>query len=1146
MDEKQVAGLTEFGILPVNGNELSFSQETLSKPEPQEKPAQSYYNTVQSLEDLKEKPEFQDDLIRFFNGGRYNMTPQEIEEAGVDGLYDKYVDHMRFQEVNEATALKDLFYVKDSNNQPREDIESFGRLVNSWDHLGGVGDSFFAKVKDYGAATVSSPSFVAGLAAAGVGGPVSKLSSMAANKATQLTLRQALSKYAAKEIAKNGLTRAAVVGAGRGAATEGAIGFGHETVLDKVRDKSIDDYETDPYQFWTAVGIQSVVGGVAGGLSRTQTMHAQNKAIEVIQGHHKVWEQTEKRARAKTKSVLKAAEGTPEAEEMADQMARLVDIKESFNSKVALDPLDPEVVARGTEIKKQILSGDGEDVRAGMSMSDLQKLAAAGMDLSTKLDRKKGERITAALGRAIESGTLDDTLTAVKKDYNLTNSQLRDLFLADVSEAGRILKQQSDLSKELKKAGMASIDQQIKSLAKQGVPVPGEDAMAKVAKAMDAEGYSGASMLRELDSMRIGFLTSQPATTVANFLSQNVRLGVDASDQVFKNVIRSVQTKGAINPLRGAFSGIRNTFFSENAQALRMLTQEQAPDLARKIYFDASRVENATGGQSRMAKLTRTINFFNTSVDAVFKQGIFFSSLDRQLMELNNPKLGRNALEFLKNGSSFDDLPEEVLKRVETDTLGFVYQKGFKGEKNLFGKAADSVITVHKEVPFTVSTVVPFPRYIANQLEFVHDYTPFVGLIGMGLDAMQRASGKGARTATKDMSDRMARQATGVMAMMSAYYIRSTQNGETEPLHITGDDGANVSIERAGGPHNTHLIMMDALYRQQNGLPVPELTDTVMAAIEAASGMNLEGYGSNVSTELLTSLQQGEWTDGFNRWAGDLASTFTFPLAIVNDVLGQFNPDRAAKPYTRDLFGDNDFSIFGAIQIDAEATNRATRFLWDDKTIQYTQSFDGETDVPLFNPFNDKGPVRTLNPLLKQVTSAERKPALSSLQREMNRLNMKEWDVYGSRKVENASVDEVVRRQLSETLPQKFLAWSKKDVYKKTTDPDQKKVLLRTWLLDQINEEQAKAENAFMALAHAKPQLASGFIRNQFDLKQKDAQMEFDKVVSIYTEGEFSTVDEYLYSGEYEGEDAIRQEIVRRMEIMNWSAREESVFNKAK
>ena len=128
-----------------------------------------YFQSVrgQNLDTLKKDKDFQKDLITFFAGGRYNMTSDEIKKVGVDGLYDKYLEHMRYQESNEATAFKDLYYVRDTENVPDQELESFSRLIQAWDNSESAGDSFTNKAGDYLEAIITSPSTVAGLAAGG-------------------------------------------------------------------------------------------------------------------------------------------------------------------------------------------------------------------------------------------------------------------------------------------------------------------------------------------------------------------------------------------------------------------------------------------------------------------------------------------------------------------------------------------------------------------------------------------------------------------------------------------------------------------------------------------------------------------------------------------------------------------------------------------------------------------------------------------------------------------------------------------------------------------------------------------------------------------------------------------------------------------
>ena len=69
--------------------------------------------------DLVEDETFQSDLKSFFTGGRYNYSPEKIKKLGVEGLADNFVEHMRFQNMNETTAVKDLLYVKRDYSTPK-------------------------------------------------------------------------------------------------------------------------------------------------------------------------------------------------------------------------------------------------------------------------------------------------------------------------------------------------------------------------------------------------------------------------------------------------------------------------------------------------------------------------------------------------------------------------------------------------------------------------------------------------------------------------------------------------------------------------------------------------------------------------------------------------------------------------------------------------------------------------------------------------------------------------------------------------------------------------------------------------------------------------------------------------------------------
>ena len=79
------------------------------------------------------------------------------------------------------------------------------------------------------------------------------------------------------------------------------------------------------------------------------------------------------------------------------------------------------------------------------------------------------------------------------------------------------------------------------------------------------------------------------------------------------------------------------------------------------------------------------------------------------------------------------------------DALEFVYQKSFKGD-GFFSKAVKGTIDAHRNVPFIVSSVLPFPRFVANQMKFLYEHTPLLGLLNL-----EKIESKGYVNAIKNM-----------------------------------------------------------------------------------------------------------------------------------------------------------------------------------------------------------------------------------------------------------------------------------------------------------------------------------------------------------------------------------------------------------
>ena len=223
---------------------------------------------------------------------------------------------------------------------------------------------------------------------------------------------------------------------------------------------------------------------------------------------------------------------------------------------------------------------------------------------------------------------------------------------------------------------------------------------------------------------------------------------------------------------------------------------------------------------------------------------------------------------------------------------------------------------------------------------------------------------------------------------------------------------------------------------------------------------------------------------------GNLVSTFTMPAAVARDVVGQFDYEQAGAPVVRDL--DIEERVKGESEVGDVLGMQAIRMLPDVRSIQYAQSFNGETDIGYYR-FSNPGAIGKVSPLTKQITGAVSEPTLTGLEEEMNKANLKDWQLYNKSTAPNANVDYVLRHRLAKTMYKDFEAWRKGSknkrgvvTYDETSDPKEKAKLLEDWIKNRIGDEREIVEDMLEQWAISKPYSSRGFIRNTYALKQKE------------------------------------------------------------
>ena len=1164
---------------------------------------------------------FEDDLQSFFTGGRYNYSQQEMDELGNEQLANDFVEHMRYQTFNEATAAKDLLYVlrdygTDSNisdskgrkftpqypgdtpkrtdsilreTQIRDDKyalgqQAFGRLMTAFDNSSGGGTGRMETGGDYLKAFVTSPSTIFTTATFGFGAG-SKIAAAAAGKATQLSIRAVIANQLKSNVAhtivkdsvKKGLVSSAAKAGGQGFIAEGALGAASSYARNETRDQVVEGYDYTSADVVKDALIDGALGSTMGSLFGFLGARSANKTSEII------FEQVRngEKLRRKTLKIANATIKKAKPEVLNNTVNEIVEVFGMLQAKqngIKLDPLNPEFVALGDGIRSLILSGKpNPQIASTLSLDTVRNIAAASLDMKTTLKLKPNQRITSAIAEAIERGDLiTPEIVKIKKKYNLSDEQFSYIFLSDLSRAGKVLQTGSVIKKAL-----TNID----TLSYNGISSISETQAAEIftdvggevtAQLTKQRGSKTAEALGQVDSLRIAFMTSQVGTTAANVGTGAANTLVDISDNFWKNAIRV--TKGEVLPdgtiqrrwVGGTLSVLRGMSWNRaEAAVLKDLMLEETPLAFRELFYETVKGMDISGSKSLLPKIGRVLNTLNIATDGVFKEAALYGGLDRRLRELNDPNIGTTLAEFLTrtkpDGSnmSLSDLPEGVMDYAVDVAQRFTFQKGYKKDTSLFGQGARGLQSLHHKVPFLVSVGMdtPFPRYIANHLEYAHDYSG-IGMLTGGLDKLDQMIGglQNTRTSTlvggdvnKTMLDRGARTLTGAMMTMGAYGLAAEKEGKINFDKYVQVTKSETDLSRMAGPWGINLLIGDALYRWKHGLPWNK-TSTNENVLEVLGGVPDLSSGafefeSNLIRNLILSAEAGTATPGLEKSLGDIFATFTYPQTFAKDLYAQYNYDSAGNPFTRDMKpskGAGERNMLEDILHSNLLKNQATRFLIDTPMFSYTQSWTkGKSkgfDFKLYTPFNPE-PIGSWNPMTKSFGAIEEPPS-SLIQQEMTLLGLKDYKMYGDRVVPNPSVQYQTNFMLSQKIPFIFKAW--KTTYKlggnfgdKTYDQlgndyTKKRQALENFI-NQTVRDHSKAVTSQFDSALLDPNLkkrAIGYVRNQYELQEalfKRAYGNLDKIVTFYSD-EFEgakTSKDYI-----ENAGSIEDEINRRQRIM--------------
>ena len=950
-------------------------------------------------ENLVSNEEFIDDAANYI----FKRTDGEMDLTDPDEIYDEFMNRMRRHDVNEVDTISDLMYAQEADEESKEEMS---RLFSTYDKMEMSTEDFGQKVLDYGEGILTAPSTLAGVFTGGS----AKVASVAGQQATKALVRRALS---------SGLKAGAI---------ESVIGAGQNVGQQATRMELDPEREFSGTELAITTAASAipgvVIGGAQGARKASQVLEAQELERQAAEGLARANAQALDNA---DQTIKQASKDNPadvkEAEEIISELKPLVDETEK------LDPLDPIRVKKGEEIKAGIETPEEFEIR--LPPEKIQQLTAAILDLGKSVSRVKGQRITSAVARGLGEGTVPKEIFAeIMEKYNLSGRDVGLILEADMSSYGRAMQAMGQLKKNHYGRLTKLIDDA--RLISEETGVGRESANYMNELAVEGNITKLLNGLNKGERLRRTIMTSQPVTTVRNFFGGGARLTLD----VFEDFIRA-STNTLYNGLIKAAPRLADKFGLEPAEARSVFNSadigkylfnkpeaQLIADMFRDIdsegyerffqgFVDASVAGQKVGSGGFFEKTGNIFNFLNKASDNFYKKAAFAGELSR----LVKARYGKELVDVIKDGE-FNKIDPKIFNEAMDKGFELLYQKTPKGTGAL-ARGARGYLNFDKQYGFLTGLLIPFPRFVINQIQFMYEHVPVVGMLPL--------EKIGAKPGTKiSYSDKFAKTVTGAAMMHYFYAFRETQGPGTKWYEAVDEEGNKADLRPLLGPMNLELYMADLMYRSHKyGIdqPMPQFGDITREVIQTAVGSSLRaGTGlyliDQAIPEMLNAFDGERPTQQFNKIAGrvlgDYMNTYTlmWPVAVARDMYSLTDEELRQIPNTTQ--GINILDIIGL---------RASRSLGP-----FVGVDEKRYDILSTKPLRKKDPLRTA------VTGLNISQKSNAVQKEANRLQIEPYEIYRSFKFGPA--DARIRRDVSQRLEPLMLSFIRTKEYQSLSDEE--------------------------------------------------------------------------------------------------------------
>jgi gas vesicle protein len=658
-----------------------------------------------------------------------------------------------------------------------------------------------------------------------------------------------------------------------------------------------------------------------------------------------------------------------EEEKLIDTESTIADVKKDIEQRTK--EFSEEAARESQKLFGEITDSVQPSLTTGLTKEalDIGTKFLTRLGVPTNPDLKVSDQIFDALSLIKTDEKAGLEFASLLKEINKTPEDFANMLRLDVREGARKMNLYSQVSKNLKDLGA-----RVSDLAPED---PLSDSLArKFSKGTQA-----------LDNVRRGLLVSQIATTARNFTAQIGRVGMHTLTDVIDNTLNTT-----FNPVRRLFGAeTKPVDYSQSLSLFTNLTKDtkfakEATEFITKYFVnekdrlftsyasdvaDASKSKIFKGAQ----KVVDGLNFFNRQQEYFYRRGMFASSLDNTLRNK-----GTTLKEVVETGNLKNLSQEDVAKAVD-DALEFTYAKT---PDNFFAK---TFVDVTNKLPFALTALIPFPRFMANAIQFQFRYSP-LGFTSLLMPSEIKKIAKG------DMKT-LSRAMLGTGLLLGAVEAKRKGFGGERWYELKTEDGKTVDA-RPYFPLTPYLLVADFIVRAESGRRLPETKEIIQgltgAQFRAGAGLRLVDDFANglagVDTEAKVSRQ-------VTNFVSDVLSGYLTPFRMFNDFLDQQQEFRRAVPESQ-TFADIPENI-------AEQLKGSIPFLREElpESVSPTRAAAPGRPETVRVPGTE---IEVPGPLARQLTGITVREAKNLAEKEFDRLGFKRRDIIpytGSQKADN-------------------------------------------------------------------------------------------------------------------------------------------------